>query len=249
MHDRPDDLAAFYEALNGATTTGELTAVLTSAMARLGFRHACYHVVRLDATGGRMPYVLHNYGNSWADHYFREGFLEIDPVLKAGPVNPLPFHWNDVVNADTLNRDQTRMFSDAREAGIRDGYSIPIVGPHQDQATVTVIPDEAGDAGRRLIEDCKHLVHVMAFYFDRHARSPLINERLSSRRQKSLLSPREQEVLRWTARGKTSSEIAEILELSTKSVEFHLDNAKKKLGTYSKTHAVVKALTLGLVAM
>ncbi|WP_041795329.1 helix-turn-helix transcriptional regulator [Pararhodospirillum photometricum] len=249
MPEHDDALASFCEALNGASKPSELTHVLTTTMERLGFRHACYHVVRLEGGTVRLPYVLHNYGDAWADHYFKEGYLDIDPILKASPGQTLPFHWSSRLDPEALNRDQRRMFDEAHDAGIHDGYSIPILGPHQDLAAVTVIPDATGPEGHALIEAQKHLIHVMAIYFDRHARSPLVNAKLSSPRQKTLLSPREHEVLRWTAHGKTSSETADILGVSAKSVEFHLENAKRKLGTYSKTHAVVKALTLGLVRM
>ncbi|MBK1665512.1 LuxR family transcriptional regulator [Rhodospirillum rubrum] len=244
-----DILGSFLEALNDTSDSVELTTLLTGTFARLGFPHSCYHVVRLEGSGARLPYVLHNYKDSWSEHYFREGFLEIDPVLATCPNRQLPFLWSEAIAPESLSHDQRRMFADAREAGLHDGYSVPIRGSHGEFATVTVIPEQGGDAARRLIGEQKHLVHLLALYFDRHARSPVINARLSSRRRKTVLSPREQEMLRWAALGKTSWEIAEIAGISTKSVEFHLDNAKKKLGTYSKTHAVVKALTLGLVTM
>src|ERR1700691_3897927 len=44
------------------------------------------------------------------------------------------------------------------------------------------------------------------------------------------LNDREVETLTWVARGKTSSEIAEILGLAKRTIDFHLDNARSKLG-------------------
>jgi LuxR family transcriptional regulator len=61
------------------------------------------------------------------------------------------------------------------------------------------------------------------------------------------LSQREIEVLRWMADGKTSSEAAEILNLSERTVNFHVANALVKLGAANKTAAVVKAALLGLL--
>ncbi len=55
------------------------------------------------------------------------------------------------------------------------------------------------------------------------------------------LSDRELEVLTWSARGKTSDEIASILNLSKRTVDFHIDNARDKLGVATRTQAVVKA--------
>jgi DNA-binding response OmpR family regulator len=55
------------------------------------------------------------------------------------------------------------------------------------------------------------------------------------------LSDREIEALTWAARGKTSAEISGILGLSKRTVDFHVDNARLKLGATSRMHAVVKA--------
>jgi len=55
------------------------------------------------------------------------------------------------------------------------------------------------------------------------------------------LGEREREVLTWSARGKTFAEIAEILSLSPRTIEFHLDNARKKLGVRTRTQALIKA--------
>ena len=55
------------------------------------------------------------------------------------------------------------------------------------------------------------------------------------------LNNRESEILTWAARGKTSAEIAPILGLAKRTVDFHLDNARAKLGARTRTEAVVKA--------
>jgi DNA-binding response OmpR family regulator len=61
------------------------------------------------------------------------------------------------------------------------------------------------------------------------------------------LNEREIDALTWSARGKTSDEIAQILGLSKRTVDFHLDSARTKLGVATRTQAVVKAVTGGLI--
>ncbi|SPJ18731.1 Regulatory protein, LuxR (fragment) [Burkholderiales bacterium] len=61
------------------------------------------------------------------------------------------------------------------------------------------------------------------------------------------LSEREIAALTWSARGKTSDEIATILGLSKRTVDFHMDNARTKLGVATRTQAVVKAVTGRLI--
>jgi DNA-binding NarL/FixJ family response regulator len=55
------------------------------------------------------------------------------------------------------------------------------------------------------------------------------------------LSEREIETLTWAARGKTSAEIAQILGMTKRTVDFHIDNARTKLGVANRTQAVMRA--------
>jgi DNA-binding NarL/FixJ family response regulator len=55
------------------------------------------------------------------------------------------------------------------------------------------------------------------------------------------LNDREIEALTWVARGKTSAEVADLIGLSKRTVDFHLDNARVKLGAATRTEAAIKA--------
>ena len=75
----------------------------------------------------------------------------------------------------------------------------------------------------------------------------IIKTRLSRRLRTEIspsdvrLSEREVETLTWAARGKTSAEIAQILGTTKRTIDFHLDNARAKLGVTNRTEAVLKA--------
>jgi DNA-binding NarL/FixJ family response regulator len=57
----------------------------------------------------------------------------------------------------------------------------------------------------------------------------------------AMLNDREIDTLTWVARGKTSVQIAEILHLSKRTIDFHLNNARVKLGASTRTQAAIKA--------
>lgn len=63
------------------------------------------------------------------------------------------------------------------------------------------------------------------------------------------LTAREREVLLWAAEGKTAWETATILGLSAKTVEFHLANCARKLGTAGKASTVLAAARRGLLPL
>lgn len=61
------------------------------------------------------------------------------------------------------------------------------------------------------------------------------------------LTAREIAALKWTADGKTASDISKILSISRRTVEYHISSAMTKLGTPTRSSAVVKAHALGLL--
>ena len=62
------------------------------------------------------------------------------------------------------------------------------------------------------------------------------------------LTEREIDCLNWTAAGKTSAEISEILGLSEHTVNHYLNRATRKLDTVNRTQAVAKALRTGIIS-
>lgn len=112
------------------------------------------------------------------------------------------------------------------------------------------------------VHDTHGLRHAVSFMGDR---DPLSTEELSTlslfatmlieqisrismadHAAKSVLNDREVEILRWTAEGKTSPEIARITGLSEHTVNHYATIATKKLGCSNRTQAVVYAIRLGL---
>jgi DNA-binding NarL/FixJ family response regulator len=90
--------------------------------------------------------------------------------------------------------------------------------------------------------DFDRLEMIIAARLARVARGPVSSKLVS-------LNDREIETLTWSARGKTSLEIAKILGLSKRTVDFHIDNARTKLGVATRIEAAIKATTTGLIAL
>jgi DNA-binding NarL/FixJ family response regulator len=62
------------------------------------------------------------------------------------------------------------------------------------------------------------------------------------------LRPRERQILQLVAEGYTSSQIGEQLTITTKTVEVTIERAMRRLEARNRTHAVILALRLGLLA-
>lgn len=113
---------------------------------------------------------------------------------------------------------------------------------------------EAGASGYLL--KTAHAVDVIAaIHAAAHGEvvlSPTVARKLIARgrdrdRDRQLLSDREMEVLRLVARGTHNHEIAQLLALSTRTVEGHLTSIFNKLGVGSRTEAIVQAAARGLL--
>lgn len=61
------------------------------------------------------------------------------------------------------------------------------------------------------------------------------------------LTAREKEVLQWSAVGKSSWEIAQIVECTEAGVNYHFCNIRRKFGVRSRWIAMVMALEQGLI--
>ncbi len=64
---------------------------------------------------------------------------------------------------------------------------------------------------------------------------------------RDVLTDKERDVLAWAARGKTASETSDILKISESTVDTHFKSILRKLEAANKTHAVAKAIFLGII--
>jgi DNA-binding NarL/FixJ family response regulator len=61
------------------------------------------------------------------------------------------------------------------------------------------------------------------------------------------LTPRELEALTWVAKGKSSNDIAVLMNVSERTVNFHVDNVIRKLGVATRVQAAIRCALLGLI--
>jgi len=109
-------------------------------------------------------------------------------------------------------------------------------------------------AGARayLLKDCPHQILVDAIrrvHCGEVYLPPQVAQKLVDRMQKPQLSPRELEVLKAVAAGKSNKEIGVQLFISEGTVKTHVESLLDKLGAATRTSAVKAAVRRGLVQM
>jgi DNA-binding CsgD family transcriptional regulator len=237
------ELGNFFERSNRAETLQDLFSVLVEASRDEGFDRLS--VLSIDPTGPKrlrpVPRVVAlKYAGSFFDHYRRQNYSPVDPVLKTSLLLARPFHWASIARQE-LEPAERQVLNDARDFGLRNCVSVPLHGAFGSThyaSYASPFEDEVTDATISRVNAISVLFH--SFYRNLPGRS-------AAPRPFVRLSQREIECLKWIAQGKSSWDIGGILGISDNTVKFHVGNAMRKLRTTSRTVSVIRAVRLGLI--
>ena len=208
----------------------------------LGFDRFAYLAVRT-SEGLEIPFVLTTYPEEWCVYYGARDYVNFDPVMVTSAQTLLPFEWTGLGDKRKSSEKQREVLNHATEFGIKNGITVPIHGPGGAMAALSVTADSTEQEFRKLWKHARHDLLVMGLYYH----SSIEKQITSTSLPKLRLTDRERECLLWTSRGKTAWEASEILCISEETVVFHLKNVMRKIGVFSKHHAVVKAILMGLI--
>lgn len=247
-------IAKLTEGLESFTSIDALQERYRQELAGLGFErytyvHSLSHILEQASPEyfGESLVLGSTFPEEFREIYRRHGFHRSDPIIEACRNSMAPVDWELTAQREDLNEQGKALFRYARKFGIRHGFSIPIHGPNGGLGIVSLASDMPREDFRRLVDIHQGDIHLMTAMF--HER---VHQLVPVRRAQEAachLSPREAECIRWTAQGKTAWEIAQICDISQNTVNFHLKNSMAKLGVHSKTHAVAKALSMGLTTL
>lgn len=235
----------FVTALQIVSDQDGLKTAFESTTKNLGFKAFAYHMVKVVGVEGYLPLAVTTYPQQWVQRYIDKAYVSIDPVIGAGPGRLLPYTWDEVVMPEQLDKRQKAFFSEADDFQLRRGMSIPIHGHGGEYALMTLVADGTDREARANIQETQYLLHLMTMYYHNRAGGMLVDQ--AHIQFKPRITDREKDVLCWTAKGKTARDTAEILGITENTVIFHMENAKQKLNTITRTQAVVKALSLNLI--
>jgi DNA-binding CsgD family transcriptional regulator len=180
---------------------------------------------------------LSTYDQNYMSIYMRDYTPLGDPAFKICFNRRLPLDWAEIRDADTTAKD---IHHTAEQYGIgKQGISFPISDPGFGVAMFSV-NFECDD--RHWVEVRNDLVsgiHLFAHYFHLRMKEVIAGRPISSDYD---LSPREREVLKWAADGKTAWETAQLIGVSERAIRLYTENAMSKLKAKTKTQAVAIAV-------
>lgn len=239
---RQNGLGVVQDFVTQAATAQDMAALRTlveDACGELGFDYfALVNHIRFGQP--TIGYVrLTNYPLEWLA-VVRERDQRLDPVLRAAERAPSGFNWNRIETMIRLTTEEKAVLQQARDHGVGDGFTVPNHIPGEvfgsSHFAVTddhIFPDGSVAAAQALGN----------FAFEAARR--LIADRIIKSEEYIVpapLSDRQRECLLFVARGKSDSVIAQLLDIRPKTVNEHIEAAKRRYAVASRSQLLVRAL-------
>lgn len=163
---------------------------------------------------------------------------QIDPVPALAARLATPLYWPDVASlAPLLKTASQRYLAVLERANIGDGVALYVFGPAMQNAYVAF-------GKERISLPSEALWSIQCVAQAGHLRACAL---LAQTAQPIDLTSRDHEVLRWIARGKSNTVIAEILDISPHTLNAHIRHIYAKLNVNDRTSAAIRGVGSGLV--
>lgn len=188
---------------------------------------------------GQIRVGEYGFPETWRKTYLRERLYLSDPLARRAANFTRPYFWTEIPELPDLTKEEREYLRRAAAQNLGEGLGIPLFGPagrngyaalgfgrperpHPDEVLELQAAAQMGHLGycRLLLKDLPN---------------------------GTSLSAREREILRWVARGRTNSQIAEILQLSRNTVETYIRRCFEKLDVNDRVSAALRGIALGMV--
>lgn len=230
----------FANQLRTAVSEAQIRTALREYLGSFGIRSFAFTYYAGHTKSGRQ---LHYHCVSaplraWHEYYLEQAYADVDRTLEDSHLSTLPVFWDvqeQLTSAKNIREQRIRQ--ESIEFGIDKGLSVPVHGPNHDFATLTL--------HQRRNETCladyqsrqyEWISAAQIYYHYIRKMIGIKNAAVTLVR----LTTREEQCLTLTAKSWRVEKIAKELGISARTVNFHLQNANKKLGTNNKYQACNK---------
>ncbi|NBA96476.1 LuxR family transcriptional regulator [Pseudomonas sp. R5(2019)] len=219
------------------TKNPEASFAFALSMAKqLGFEFMAFGMRTQVATMHPKVVIFNNYPSEWMNTYYAKNYITIDPVVIHCHTSLMPLLWSD----ETF-KEAPAFWQEAQSHGLKFGWSQSARDYRGCESILSVARSEPPVSPQEFYEKSPHTVWLCNILHTLMSSHVSLNPEETAH-----LSEREIEVLKWSAMGKTAADIAIILRLSERTVNFHVKGAISKMNAANKTSAAVRAALGGL---
>ncbi len=172
--------------------------------------------------------------------YAALGYGRNDATLRVAMATGTPVLRSSVPGNYQLSREEAWHRKVMDGLGVSETLALPLYGPNGRDALGTLASNAGADVFDRANFGMLHMIAQAA-----HLKAFSMRPAMSG--EGHGLSLREVEILRWVAQGKSNGVIAEILTISTGTVDTYLRRIFEKLEVSDRTSAAVKGVSLGVI--
>ncbi|PJF04519.1 LuxR family transcriptional regulator AbaR [Acinetobacter seifertii] len=219
----------------------QLFEFVKSTASKLGFDYCAYGMQSPLSIAEPKTIMLNNYPQAWQQRYVEQQYVKVDPTVQHCMVSLKPLVWSSQYTHTQAEKD---FWEEARSYGLNVGWaqsSRDFIGT-RGMLTLARSSDQLSEK-----EQKAQYTNMYWLTQTVHSSIAKIVNDVEFSQFNLYLTNREKEVLRWTAEGKTSAEIAQILGVSERTINFHLSNSMQKLNVNNKISAAIRAVMLGLL--
>lgn len=225
--------------LQRVDTLPELDAVAREVFGQLGFTYfAAARFFRCDRTPD-VGVLFGAFHPGWAARYVANNYGGRSGIAREMLLSAKPYFWSDVLDRRGLSSDAQRIWDEARDFRLNDGLFTPLRRPDGSYAAVVL--------GGEHLDPSDPFVRTVAQVFSGFYAAEGQRLLAEARTERPMLTPRQRECLAWVRQGKSSTDIGDLLDLSTPTVDAHIAEACRRLGVRTRVQAVVEASVLGLI--
>jgi DNA-binding CsgD family transcriptional regulator len=178
-----------------------------------------------------------NLPDSYLKKYWRNGnYMFHDPIVRKTLTSNQPVRYSKYLTKSDNPKRVQEIFDFREKQGISDGYGFPLKGRLNRFTVLNITGDMSGFSKADIIQ-----LEMYSILFYRRATELFPLKGALAVTDTVVLTDRERECLSWVAKGKTNWDISQILMITERTVQYHIENAREKLGADTRLQAVVAA--------
>jgi DNA-binding CsgD family transcriptional regulator len=193
-------------------------------------------------------YVFTTLPLDWVRRYDEQAYIEVDTRITRALDSALPLVW-DYATELGQSPQTDKFLEDSLAHGAGSGVVCGLHGRGDAKVifALSSATPRIDDARRHEIVGKLGDILLLGTYFHEIFMRAVVEQGVPPQSQGAPLSVREKQCLTLAAQGKTSQDIAAKLGISERTIQFHFDGIRSKLGAANRQEAVAKAITLGVL--
>lgn len=221
------------EQIRSAKDKDELGKAISRALEDLGFHSFHFSCYKKDKDELVHDPTCCAWEGDFLEAYRREGWNEVNPLLKRSILQRNSFTWS--ASDHPADDDYQRYMDFLRQGGIQSGVIVHVAtgntmsGISAEMATAQSFSLDVINAVSIVTQAAMMRAELLGL-----GKASTVEESIAGR----ILTTTQLEILKWAAEGKSNSDIATIMGMSKRGIDYHMGEILRKLGVATRIQAI-----------